>query len=79
MKLKNICKQYNVKASTIATVVFNHATLQITPEMKQIQVQNGDLYMRQHYGNMKFGAWKCVTKVDAALEAELEASIERVA
>ena len=25
MKLKNICKQYNVKASTIATVVFNHA------------------------------------------------------
>lgn len=68
MKLKNILKQYNIPASLLDARLNNHASIWTDESLgksKQIEVQNGDLYMRHYYSETgKYGNWKCVAKVD---------------
>ncbi|AXF41519.1 hypothetical protein SHAb15599_00166 [Acinetobacter phage SH-Ab 15599] len=57
MKLKNIVSQYNVTVEDVSNVVNGG------PNNPQMNIENGDLYMRQRYNDNKFGKWKCVAKV----------------
>lgn len=68
MKLKNILKQYNITASVLDAKLNNHASIWTDERLgmsEQINVQNGDLYMRHRYPEKgKYGNWKCVAKVE---------------
>lgn len=74
MKLKNICKQYKVSVSVLDAKLNNHASIWTDERLQQsnqIEVQNGDLYMRQRYDNGKYGSWRCVAKAEH-IRKELE-------